>query len=108
MVPVDTIALVVTHAGEKYTTGLRLFYDIFDNLRPPVVVFSIIQGISSNGQGTGRTKDYATMATDAILLAALYLIVLNIIGMNIKGALVDAYLASNTSRVVSLHYKFWW
>jgi hypothetical protein len=108
MVPVNAVALIIPHSGEKHTTGLGLLDDIFDNLRAPIVVLSVIQWISSNGQSSSGTKDYATVAANAILFAAPYFIVFSIIRMNIEGALVDAHLASDTPRIVSLHYEFWW
>jgi hypothetical protein len=70
MVPVNRVALIITHASKKHTAGLRLLDNIFDNLRAPVVVLSVIQWISSNGQRSSRTKDYATVAANTILLAA--------------------------------------
>jgi hypothetical protein len=107
MVPVDAVALIIPHSGEKHAAGLGLLDDIFDNLRTPVVVLSIIQWISSDSQSLSGTKDYTTVAANTILFAAPYFIIIGIVRMNIKGALVDADLTPDTPRIVPLHYKFW-
>jgi hypothetical protein len=106
MVPVNAIAFVIPHSGKKHTAGLRLFDNVFDNLRAPVVVLSVIQWVSSNGQSLSGTKDYATVAANTVLPPASYFVILCIIRVNVECALVDAHLASNTPGVVSLHYEF--
>ena len=107
MVPVDGVTFIITHSGQKYASGLRLLDNIFDNLRPPIVVLSVIQRISSNSQSFCWTKDDAPVAADTVLLVASYFVIVGVIGMNIEGALVDAHLASNAPRVVSLDHESW-
>jgi hypothetical protein len=84
-----------------------LFNDIFDDLRAPVVVLSIIQRISSNSQSFGGTEDDTAVATDTVLLVASHFVVFGVISMNIKGALVDAHLASKAPRIVSFDHESW-
>ena len=97
MVPVNAVSLVIPHPGEEHATALRLLDDIFDNLRAPIVVLSVIQWIASYGQGLGGTKDHATVAANTILFMASYFVVLSIVRVNIKAALVEAHLASDAS-----------
>jgi hypothetical protein len=70
MVPVNAVAFIIPHSSEKHTTSLGLLDDIFDYLRAPVIVLSVIQWISSNSQSLSGTKNYATVAANTILLAA--------------------------------------
>jgi hypothetical protein len=70
MVPINAVAFIIPHSSKKHAASLRLLDNIFDNLRAPVVVLSVIQWISSNCQSLSGTKDYATVAASTILLAA--------------------------------------
>jgi hypothetical protein len=39
---------------------------------------------------------------------ASYFVVLSIVRMNVKGALVETYLAPNAPGIISFHYESWW
>jgi len=80
-----------------------LLDDIFNSLRTPVVVIPIVQRISSDRQGAGRTEDYAAMAAHAVLPTAPHPIILNIVVMYIKGTLIDTHLTFNASLRIPFH-----
>jgi len=92
MVPIYAIALVISHTCEKHATCLSLLDNVFDYLRTPVIIFPVIEGISSDAHSISRTKDHASMATDTVFLAASYLVIDSIIAVHIETALVDTNL----------------
>jgi hypothetical protein len=49
MVPVDTLAFIIAHSGEEHSASLRMLDNIFDNLRTPVIVVSIVKRVSADG-----------------------------------------------------------
>ena len=108
MVPVDALAFIVTHSGEEHTPGLCLLHDVLDNLRAPVIILSVVQRISPDGQSVGGTEKDAPMAADAVLLVAPNLIVLSVIVVNVEGTLISAYLTLDTSLLVSFYEKLGW
>jgi hypothetical protein len=82
-----------------------LLDDVLDYLGAPIVVFSIVQWISSNGQSIGRTEYYAAVAANTVLLPASHFIVLSIIVIHIEGALVNTHLALDALFRVSFYNK---
>jgi hypothetical protein len=103
VVPVDRVFLIVAHSSEEHTPGLRLLDNVFNNPRTPIIVFSIVQWISSHSQGIGGTENYTTVAANTVFLTTSHLVILGIIVIRIKGALVDTYLALDAPLGVSLY-----
>ena len=108
MVPVDTLAFIIAHAGEEHTAGLGLPNDVLNNLGAPVIVVPVFQGALLDRQSLGRAEEHTAMATDTIALPTPHLVVLHVIVVRVKGALVDTDLALYTPFRVSLHYKSGW
>ena len=106
VVPVDAVAFVITHAGEEHSPSLSLLDDVLDYFRTPIVVLSIVQWISSDGQSIGGTKDHTAVAAGTIFFTTSHFVIRSIVGMYIEGALVDTHLASNTAIVVSIDNEF--
>jgi hypothetical protein len=93
MVPVDALALIITHAGKEYATGLSLLDYVLNDLGAPVIVLPVVQGVTADIKRLGGTEDNAAVAVNTVLAAASYLIVPGVIVMHIKGALTNAHLA---------------
>ena len=103
MVPVDALALIITHPGEEYSPRLRLLDDVLNNLRPPVIVLPVVHGIPADSYCPGRTEERAAMAANTVLLMAPHLVILGIVVVNIERALVDAHLTLDTPFRVSFY-----
>jgi hypothetical protein len=92
MVPIYAIAFVIPHACKERAAGFSLLDNVFNDLRTPVIIFSVIEGVFSDGHGISRAEDHTSMAADAVFLAASYLIIGSIIAVHIETALVDTNL----------------
>jgi hypothetical protein len=92
MVPIYAVALVIPHTSEKHAAGFSLLDNVFNYLGTPVIIFSVIERVSSDAHGISRAEDHTSMAADAVFLAAFYLIIGSIIVVHIETALVDTNL----------------
>jgi hypothetical protein len=106
VVPVNALALIITHPGKEHSSGLCLLEDVLNYIRTPVIVLAIVQWVSANSQRPGRAKEHAAMASNAVLFSTPDLAVFSIIIMGVETALVDTDLTLYTALRVSSYQEF--
>src|SRR4030065_1400021 len=108
MVPIYAIAFVISHTGKKHAACLSLLDNVFNHIRTPVIIFPVIERISSDAHCISRAEDHTPMTGNTVLLTAPYLIILSIVVVHIKTHMIDTHLALDATLRVSFYYKFWW